>query len=350
MEHKEINLYLSRILSGFYIFLFQNTKYKLVYPNISVKYEAEIYASNEYENNKYNTWITDEDIVNMLIDVGLWNYNGDEQLKKMEQEIEDNKVELFKNILNPNKIKSIRRSLSNIRHSYYKYTNIRHSLDHLTSQGFATTLKNQYLLINSIRDMNDNLVFSDMINVDYLVVNNMSSIINDNIIDVSILKKIARNELWRNYWSCNKNNIFDKSPINWTDEQRTLVLFTKMYDSAYEHPECPQDSVIEDDDMFDGWMILQRRENEKIRSKKRAEKILDGKKLNNAQEVFLMASSKEEADNIYNLNNASSRHIINERNNVILSSDQEISETNLPDVLRNLQMQSNKQAMSVGKQ
>ena len=131
--------------------------------------------------------------------------------------------------------------------------------------------------------------------------------------------------------------------INWTDEQKTLVVLTKMYDSAYQHPECPPDSVFEDDDMFDGWMILQRRENEKTKNKNRTEKLLDGKKLNKAGEIFLVANSKEEAQNIYSLNDNNSRHIIKERENIIKNTSETIDVGQLPDVQRDLTMQTNQQ-------
>ena len=119
-----------------------------------------------------------------------------------------------------------------------------------------------------------------------------------------------------------------------------------MYDSAYEHPECPPDSVFEDDDMFDGWMITQKRENEKNRNKNRTEKLLEGKKLDKAGEIFIVANSKEEAQNIYGLNDHTSRHIIKERESLLKSTSQIIDDANLPDVKRELVVQANQQFKS----
>ena len=93
--------------------------------------------------------------------------------------------------------------------------------------------------------------------------------------------------------------------------------------------------------MFDGWMITQKRENEKNRNKNRTEKMLEGKKLNKAGEVFLVANSQEEAQNIYNLNDANSRNIIRERNNIIKDGSNIVEDTQLPDVQRNLVAQIN---------
>lgn len=343
MDNRNINIYLSRILSGFYLFLYNNTRYKLVYPDIHIKYEAELYAQEEYENNKFNDWITEDNIVDSLISMGIWTYNGDDNLKSLEKQIEDHKVDLYKNFLNPTKLKTLRRTLSNIKNTYNSLYNTRHFLDQFTVNGYSQYLKNQYILIHSLYTTNNKKVFESMEDTDYKLLISLSNIVSENTIDISVFREIARNDIWKNYWSANSDNLFDKSVINWTDEQKTLVVLTKMYDSAYQHPECPPDQVFEDDDMFDGWMIIQKRENEKNRNKSRTEKILEGKKLDKAGEVYIVASSKEEAKNIYDLNDNNSRHIIREREAFIRNSTNEVEVSALPDIQRELTIQNNQQ-------
>jgi len=343
MDQRTLNIYLSRILSGFYLFVYNYATYKLVYPDIRIKYEAELYAEQEYENNKFNNWISDDSIVDHLVSMGVWNYSGDDNFKNLETQIDDLKIDLYKNFLNPTKIKSLRRTLNNTRQAINAQYNIRHSLDQYTLSGYSQYVKNQYIIIHSLYNNDNTRIFNSIDNVDYNFLIELSNLVSSNTIDISIFKQIARSDIWKSYWSADSNNLFDKSVINWTDEQKTLVVLTKMYDSAYQHPECPPDSVFEDDDMFDGWMILQRRENEKTRNKNRTEKLLDGKKLNKAGEIFLVANSKEEAQNIYSLNDNNSRHIIKERENVIKNTSETIDVGQLPDVQRDLTMQTNQQ-------
>jgi hypothetical protein len=340
MDNRDISLYLSRILSGFYIFCHNNTNFKLVYPDINIKYEAELYAQQEYQNNKYNDWISEDDILNVLINIGLWTPDGDTKLKSLEKSIEDIKVDIYKNYINQPKLKSLRKTLANYKKNYHRQYEARHCLDHITADGYSQILKNQYILINSIFDINDKKIFQNLENTDFNLLSSLSSTIMHDNIDISVFRKIAQSDIWRNYWSANKDRVFDKSVIDWTDEQRTLVIITKMYDSAHEHPECPPDNIIADDDAFDGWMLMQKRENEKARSKKRTESMLGGK-LSKAGEVFLMARNKEEAEGIYNLNDPASLNTIKERNTIIGKSDSDIPEAKLPDVQRNLQIQRN---------
>lgn len=343
MDQRLLGVCLSRILSGFYLFLYKNNMYKLVYPDIELKYRAEIYANEEYYQNRFNDWITEDAIVDALVSIGSWTYDGDNYLTNLEKQIEDLKVDIYKSFLNPTKLKSLKKTLTNLKNTYNRLYNTRHSLDQYTVKGYSESLKNEYILIHSLYKENNEKVFPDTNDIDFNLLNKLSEHINNDIIDISVFREIARSDQWRNYWSANKEHIFDKSTVNWTDEQKTLVVLTKMYDSAYEHPECPPDKIIEDDDMFDGWMIHQKRENEKIKNKNRTEKMLEGKNLSKAGEVFIMANSQEEAQNIYDLNDGTSRHIIKERNSMIQSSKDLIQDSNLPDVQRSLLVQANEQ-------
>lgn len=343
MDQRILGIYLSRILSGFYLFIYGNKCYKLVYPDINIKYQAELYANQEYENNRFNDWITDDAIVDVLVSIGMWTYNGDANLKSWEKQIDDAKVDLYKNNLNPNKTKSLKRTLENLKDAYNKAYMKRHSLDPYTVTGYSQNLKNQYILIHSLYTDKNEKIFNNLENVDYNLLTALSEHISQDIIDIQTFRTIARCDQWRNYWSANKDRLFDHATVNWTDEQKTLVVLTKMYDSAYEHPECPPEAVFEDDDMFDGWMIHQKRENEQLRNKNRTEKMLEGKNLDKAGEIFIMANSQEEAQNIYNLNDNTSRHIIRERSSIIQSAKGDVNDQSLPDVQRILLNQANEQ-------
>ena len=341
MDQISLNTYLSRVLSGIYIFLYRDNTYKLRYPNIDIKYEADVYAEQEYIKNRFNDWINTEDILSTLMMIGVWNPILEKELEDFPKKIEDLKVDLYKNAFNSVKIKSLKKNLKNLNNRYNFLYGVRHSLDHLTPSGYASLLKSQYILVHSLYDNSGDRLFEDIGSVNFAKFNALTNIIHENIIPADTFREIARSDLWRNYWSANKERMFNKPTVEWTDEQKTLVIITKMYDNAYEHPECPSDNIINDDDMFDGWMIMQRRENEKDKNKKRTEKML-GDKLNKAGEVFLVANSKEEIQNIYDLNDAGARHTIREREKTIINSDTEISVTQLPDIQRDIIMEQNR--------
>lgn len=344
-EDRYLSLVLSRILSGSYIFVYGDTQYILRYPTTNIKYIADIFAQEEYEKTRFNSWIQKEDIEYFLIDNGLWTRDANTMLSSLEKQIEDYKVELYQNSLNPVRIKQLRQKLNGVKKNYNKLFNRKHCLDHVTLDGYIDNLRDQYLLVNSIYDINNTLVFKDIYSADAELLSSLSNYIAQNTISIETFRKLARSHKWKNYWICNKDNLFNKPSTELTEEQQTLILMTRMYDNAYEHPECPSDNIIEDDDMFDGWLIYQRRESDRNKEKNRTEKMLKDKKLGNAKEIFLVANSKEEAEAIYNLNNNSSRNVINERNKVILNSKDHVKESDLPDVQRELSIKMNQQTM-----
>tara|TARA_R110001592_G_C12700538_1_gene706684 strand:- start:172 stop:543 length:372 start_codon:yes stop_codon:yes gene_type:complete len=90
-----------------------------------------------------------------------------------------------------------------------------------------------------------------------------------------------------------------------------------MYDNVYESHERPNDKIIEDDDCLDGWFIVQRRNYEKDKKQQEVDALTSNPKIANSQEVFVMASNQESANEIYDLNDVVSRSTIHNRNTQI---------------------------------
>ena len=335
MNKDKLNL--SRIISGILIFRYQDQLLYLIYPSLSTKYEAELHYQDLYNEYKFSNWITESDVVHILKDNNLWSDMNERELNTLQKQIDQTKIELFKTFYIAKKQNSIRARLDYLNNRYAKFYNIRHSLDRLTVEGFCEKYKNEQLLINSLYTKNNDKLtkFFENSNVDIKSLEDVSYEVGQHSIDIPEFRKIARSDLWRTYWSSNKNFLFEKPAAEWTDEQRTLVVFSKMYDSAHESSEPPPDPVFDDDDMFDGWILLQNENAKKERSKKTEDKAL-GSKMSNAQELFLMANSREDIREIHDMNNSASKATINERNQSIMKN-KDIDASKLPDAKREIE-------------
>ena len=146
-------------------------------------------------------------------------------------------------------------------------------------------------------------------------------------------KLLARSSLWRGYWNAVKNNIFEKPISLLTDEQKALLNISRMYDNIYEHPECPDDKVLEDDDALDGWMIIQKRKNDN--DKKKSQFDSTNPNLKNAGEVFVVSSSNEDSEAITSMNTFESKSAMKEKFNYI-NQKQNAEDGELPDVRRDV--------------
>ena len=329
-------LILARIISGSLLFNYKDQALCLIYPSLSLKYEAEVFYQDLYDKYKFSDWITDDDILSILKENKLWSDANEKYFASLQKQIDQVKIELYKSFYSSQKQKNIKSKLENLKQTYQKYHDTRHSLDHLTVSGFCEIYKNDFLLINSLYKKEDNQLIKlfDNNDVDLKLLENIAYEISTHNIDIPIFRRIARSDIWRTYWSANKNFVFEKAGAEWTDEQRTLVVFTKMYDSAHDSSEPPPDPVFDDDDMFDGWMLLQNEIASKERQKKTEDKAL-GSKMSKAQEVFYMANSSSDASSIYDMNSSATKAVIAERSAVI-RKNKEIDASNLPDTKRDL--------------
>ena len=340
----DVRIVLYRILSGSLFFHIDGQTYEFRKITNKTKYEAEILYRQIINDEKYNEWIRSDSAEQMMINLGLWTKDTNEMLKKLEKSIENTKVELFSNFLYPEKIKKIRKSLDSYRSQLDKALSAKQNfiVSH-TLEGHAENIKNEYMVCQSLY-MDDDRVFDSLDSINesgsYMYFNAIVSEINKHSISMSQYRKIARSDEWRSYWSCNKINTFEGCVANWTDEQRSIINISKMYDSIYEHPECPNDKIIEDDDALDGWTIVQKRKNDKNKNQQSIDAI--NPNLKNAQEVFLMAQNKEEVDNIIGLNTPDALHRMKQKRAAI-DAVGTIDDINLPDVQAELRNQTNKQ-------
>ena len=122
-----------------------------------------------------------------------------------------------------------------------------------------------------------------------------------------------------------------------------------MYDNAYQSMECPPEEVFEDDDMFDGWLIEQRRKREKDQKQKQVDLMKNVP--DSAQEVFVFAPTREDANKVYDLNDRDSRMKIKQRQQLI-EQRVEVEAQDLPDTqleLRQQQMEEYKEKLKRGR-
>lgn len=334
MDDRTISMYLARILSGYHRFTYRNKNYKLKYPGIDIKYEAELIAQEEIRSNRFTDWIRTEHTETVLRRQGLWTDEEQEFMDSAESITEKLKINIYQNFRSPS-VKHHRNALTQHTNTFTKLYNKRHSLDYVTLEYFCDGLKNQHILVRSIYDEDGNLPLLE----DDSELENFTNIINSYGIPIHVFRAVARSGLWSYYWSSKKvGDLFGGPITTWTDEQRVLASLSRMYDGARESPDSPDDDVFNDDDAFDGWTLLQQKKMEEQRKKDKAEKMLPGN-LDKATDIFVMARSNEDKELIDSLNDPHGRHIIKERNATIqniIKEGKEIQHQNLPDVKRDL--------------
>lgn len=335
---KEILVY--RILSGQTHLLYNNERYTLYAASPDIKYESCIIYDQVINEEKFDSWLREENATNTMIALELWNFQTDNVLKSLDKKLDDLKVELFTNFMIPSKLKNIRSNIKSTKSQISKIHLTKQNFISNTLEGYASSIKNEYIICNTLYKENKKVFdfHNKASSESFSLFNSLLQEIDKLVISTEQYKLLARSQLWRSYWNCNKyNDLFDKPSILLTDEQRALLNISRMYDNIYEHPECPDDPVIEDDDALDGWMILQKRKNEK--AKKQSQFDNNNPKLKNAGEVFMMAQEPEDISAISQMNNIESAAAAKEKLSYIKhNQDKLVQDGELPDVRRDVQM------------
>ena len=136
------------------------------------------------------------------------------------------------------------------------------------------------------------------------------------------LRELARTSPWRIIWS-NSNKIpkeaFGIEVNEFTEEQSMLIEWTRLYDNIAESPDAPIDRIIQNDYALDGWLIKEKRKRDKERSNERLDGLAN--KHQGADEVYIVARSKEEREQIYSLNSGQAEFNVKKRMDEIKKSD-----------------------------
>lgn len=336
------DILLSRIVFGSILVRIKNKDYTYRKASKEINYKADLLYEETIQDHIYDGWLTLDKTSIVLMENGLWGNIQENTLQQLEKQLEDYKVVLFENFMFTKKKQEAKKKIYNIRQQINKLSMTKHSLDQHTLESYASRIRNEYLIMNCLyNSINTRKVFTKQKKTESDFLNDCANEIAKVMPNVDALKNLAKSETWKSYWSASgKVNVFGYDCSDYTDEQRVLINLSKMYDSVYEHPECPSDDIINDDDALDGWMIFQKRKREKEKKKQ----ILSSKtsKANSAGEVFFMASDEQEASEIFDLNDDPLRKTIQQRQNVALSSEQPVDEFNLPDVQAEIQMRMNR--------
>ena len=353
MESFEKEAITAKLLSGITFFKFEGKRYKIINPNPEQMSLAEELAAEGCLSASYKQLLSEEESKNFLHDKGIWTYQDEELLEESEKSLEDLKETLFKTIGNERALRSIRAKIKGTKDAIQQGMSRKYSMATMTFEYHRTAIKRQFLAAICTYDMQNNRMYSidNFYSSDSSLAEVAFEARENDIITQEQMREVARNEPWKSYWMVSKQNLFGNPSLNLfgpsreeaviipssclNPYQRAMVGVCKMYDNAAQHPDCPEKHIVDDDDMFDGWMIFEHRKSEKEKKKKRIDALADQK----GDEIFVMTDSKKDAADIMSANDETERQRLLRRFRQIRSSDGTVQEQELLDV----KMELNKQ-------
>ena len=344
MDQGRKNLIVAQLMSGIKFFDIDGQRYKVISPSSEIKLLGEYVYQETLQSVKYDDLITRDKAQMLLNTLDIWRPKDDKDFEDLEKYRDDLKVQLYQALFKSETQKDIRKKLKRTDRILEKAIIKKNSLEHATVEYHAFLTQRQFITALCILDENNQNIYKekDFWLSDPYIFNNIINKMDQESVPVVEMREIARTEPWRSSWSMGKEKVFGSSVKDFNDDQKTIVSLSKMYDNAYESMECPPDDVFADDDMFDGWMIYQRRQREKERKQQDLDRVA-GKNAGNAGEVFIVAESEQDVDRIQSLNDAGTRRQLQQKFNYIKSQDGTVKEKDLPDVKMDLRRQAAEQ-------
>lgn len=319
-------------------FLVSSIRYGVVYtknptlciypPTIDQIVESYEVYQNAFIEAQNEDIMTSEETEAWMRALGYWQKKDDEELEQLPKDLEEAKYKLYENrndskLLNYGRsaVRFLERTLAEKIHkknSYYSNTCESYAeMNRLTWLLKQTTYRNNKLY--DIEQITDKIVEQYQ----------------NSVVEDSTIRYLARNEPWRSLWITSAKGQFKlfflDDKVDATLNQRNLVLWSQTYDNIQESLEPPTSEVIEDDDLLDGWFIVQKRKRERERKQKELDSMSKNEKINSAKELFIVPKENMKVQDINDLNEDNSKWIKQQRN-MEIKKHGTVNYENLPDI------------------
>jgi hypothetical protein len=207
-------------------------------------------------------------------------------------------------------------------------------------EGFAVACKNKYLICSSTKSIDGSKFFT--MNHEYYKQEDIDLFIQDyfrNKVDESEIRQLSKHEPWRSIWSAGKHegSIFGTPSSLLTQEQRMLIIWSKIYDSIHESPDCPPEEVLDDDDCLDGWMIAQSRKREQERKSEHGYK--PGDKFAKHDEVFMVVENPEDRGRVEAMNSPAAIFRKQQRMSALQANNGVLPDQYMPDAQQTMRQE-----------
>ena len=286
MKYYRREFFISRVCSGFVKIKHPKKTLKVYSPTIQMQYDVNEVYIEMYEQALSEGVCTDDDIYSFLIDSGKWTEKEEELLEELPKHIEKWQTEMYTAAISfkTNTLIKFRKYLARAREEFINLNKIRHQYYSYTCEGLAAQVRASYIIENCTKTLSNKKFKFNSVKLQEVLYE-----YNKNAITPEDLRLLARTAPWTNLWNAAKanGNPFNKYGTDLSSEQQLLLMWTKMYENISESPECPSEKILEDDDLLDGWLIVQR----KKRMEEKGGGLQLSEKMSKADEVFLVAET-----------------------------------------------------------
>jgi len=324
----ELRLKLQKILVGYIKCKIGNSIYNIQSPTPIHIYEADCLCQETYKDAVLIGVFSEDELYKYLLHNNLWSLKKQDRMITLPSIMDNLKCDLWYSYtkFQGKRCDQLRKQISKNNEELRELSKEKYKYDIYAAHGVASLVRTEYLV--SCNLLKDGHVF-DIDDNAYLLKNLTEAYFESQVSD-SEIRKLSQTNAWRNTWSAGKNSqeLFGIPAIYMTEEQKSLIGWSKLYNNVYESMDCPPDEVIEDDLLLDGWLIVQSRKRNDDKQEKLGQKHKG--KASGAQEVFIPAETREDAQRINALNSPHAQAIKRQRAKM-MARHGKVKEEHMPD-------------------
>lgn len=327
---------INRFLSGIIIYRLKNKCIHIKPAKVEDKAFADFYAEQAYEDALLEGLLKKEDLEKLIIEKGWWDKEKDDEIKTISNNLEQMKVDYYNNFFREESKKYIAENIEKQNKNLLKLHEQKNSLFDKSCEYLKSFARDSYLIEKT------SFVESSSA-VDFFKIHTLVYSFYGNIVGDKVVREVAKSAVWRSIWNAAKGiKLFNNDICELTQEQISLVGWSKFYDNVNESLERPDEEVIEDDIALDGWCIVESRKRKEEEKKKKGEGMVS-ETMQDAGEVFIPVKNAKEQEQVLALNDQYGKSVIRSKAMQFKQSGGS-REEDLKHVKKELQMQGLKQA------
>lgn len=295
MKHHEREFFIGMIRSG-KVYIEHKDLVLIVKPlTIDQSFESSLVYDKAYKQAMVDGIMSEDEINEWMLNNGLWTNVDDKKTEGFKKDLEKLKIEIYNNRNDKKLREKIRLYIRAGEKQLANHLKEKNSFYQNTREAYALSEKISWI-IKQTTYLNNKLYDFKSVSLSYVIDEWQSSILSE-----TIVRELAREEPWKSLWSIRENSntklfcISDLEEI--TANQKHLVIWSQIYDNIQESLECPSDDVIKDDDLLDGWFLIQSQKREKDKLEREFENQNKNDKIKNAEEVYVMVQPGD-SDNL----------------------------------------------------
>jgi len=315
MNYHEREFFVSRIRTGKTFVSVGKETVCVLPPTIEDGYLSALAYKQSYDQSIKEELITEREMQEWMRMEDLWTTDDDIQEKQLVEDLERMKVEAYQNRQDKKTLKGIKRSIFQCTQSIESLARKKSSHIENTCEGLALIAKAESLIeLCTYKD-------GERYGFQRLTVSQVHNEYNHQLCTEQQTRELARSEPWKSLWTMKEVSpaLFAELdvPRDMSTDQKNLIIWSRIYDNVQESMECPPSEVINDDVLLDGWFIIQRREREQQAIDKDFDSGPTNERIKNSQEVIMMATDRDHAKVINDMNDAHIKQVKRDRSEVL---------------------------------